>query len=208
MPVDATGTAVDGASSRSTRAAVLLSDVFAPPWVMLATQLVVAWHVTSSTAQALRWAVLTGMFTAVVPYAFVLLGVRLGRWSDRHIRVRHQRLVPTLFGLSTCLLGLVLLNVWGAPVQLLVVLVAIIASIPPFVLINVWWKISIHAGCMGGSLVVLTDILGAPAAVAGAAVLPLTSWARVRLRDHTTGQVIAGALLGAVVVASVYLPLR
>ncbi len=187
---------------------MVLSDVFAPPWVMLATQLVVAWHVTSSAAQALRWAVLTGMFTAVVPYAFVLLGVRLGRWSDRHIRLRHQRLVPILFGLSTSVLGLLLLRTWAAPTQLLVVLVAIIASIPPFVLINVWWKISVHAGCMGGSLVVLTDVLGAPAALVGAVVITLTCWARVRLRDHTTGQVIVGALLGAVIVAGVYVPLH
>jgi membrane-associated phospholipid phosphatase len=50
----------------------------------------------------------------------------------------------------------------------------------------------------GGTVAVLALGYG-PLALAGAPIVALVCWSRVRLRAHTAAQVIAGAILGAVV---------
>ncbi len=183
-----------------------MSDVFSPTLVMPATQLLVALAVSPTTTSALKWAGLTALFTAVIPYAFVLAGVRLGRLSDRNLRARKQRLVPVLFGLLTSLVGLAVVHHLGAPREVIAVTVAPIASIPAFLLVNtLWTKLSIHTGCMVGSVVVLTILGGPLVLVAGAFVLALTGWSRVRLRHHTLGQVLLGGLVGGTITAATYL---
>ena len=69
------------------------------------------------------------------------------------------------------------------------------------------WKVSIHATAAAGVAAVLTILFGPWLAltwpVAGA-----ICWSRIRLGDHTAGQVVAGAAVGAIAISSVYLLLR
>jgi membrane-associated phospholipid phosphatase len=51
---------------------------------------------------------------------------------------------------------------------------------------------------------VLTILFG-PAGVVAWPAVALVGWSRVRLRDHTTAQVVAGAAVGAATAAAVYL---
>jgi hypothetical protein len=195
-------------TDKSTRTARVVSDVFSPPWVMITTQLLVALAVSPTTTNALKWAGLTSLFTALIPYVFVLAGVRLGRWTDRNIRVRQQRVVPILFGLCTCLIGLVALYFLGAPQEVIAVTVAPIAAIPAFLIVNgLWTKLSIHTGCMVGSIIVLTTLFGPVTLAVGAPLLALTGWSRLRLRHHTLGQVLLGGMVGGAITAATYLSL-
>lgn len=188
------------------RLARAVSDVFSPTLVMPATQLLVALAVSPTTTSALKWAGLTALFTAVIPYAFVLAGVRLGRLSDRNLRARNQRLIPVLFGLLTSLVGLAVVHHLGAPREVIAVTVAPIASIPAFLLVNtLWTKLSIHTGCMVGSVVVLTILFGPLVLAVGAVLLALTGWSRVRLQHHTLGQVLLGGVVGGAITAATYL---
>lgn len=190
------------------RAARLVSDVFSPPWVMIGTLTVVALVVSPSIMSALKWAAVTGVFTAVLPYAFVIVGVRLGRLGDRNLRARDQRLVPVLFGLFTGLVGLGVLVHLGAPRAIIAATLAPIASMPPFLAINyAWTKLSIHTGCMVGATAVLTSILGPSVLVVALPLICLTGWSRLRLQHHTLGQVLLGGIVGGSITATVYLSL-
>jgi len=65
-------------------------------------------------------------------------------------------------------------------------------------LVTLVWKISIHVAVVAGSVVTLIALFGWPL-LALLPVVAATAWARVNVRDHTTKQVLAGAVLGATV---------
>ena len=81
-------------------------------------------------------------------------------------------------------------------------LVAGLGTGPPgmviFMCINFWWKISLHTALATG-LALVTGILYGW--IAGVAIVPLVlvGWARVELKEHSIAQVVAGALLAAII---------
>src|SRR5919202_6361807 len=57
-----------------------------------------------SRSRRMRWrAVLAVLFAAVVPMAYILVGVRRRPLSDRHVGVRHERPLPLLVGVASVL---------------------------------------------------------------------------------------------------------
>ncbi|MGC4745073.1 phosphatase PAP2 family protein [Micromonospora sp. DT201] len=66
---------------------------------------------------------------------------------------------------------------------------------------------SIHSAVAAGALVILMLTFG-PRLVVAAPLLALVGWSRVRLRDHTVPQVLAGGVLGALIAATVFGALR
>jgi membrane-associated phospholipid phosphatase len=65
------------------------------------------------------------------------------------------------------------------------------------------WKISIHCAVASGSATILSLMFGPPLMLTYLLVA-LTAWSRVELKDHTTAQVVAGAVLGAAAAALTY----
>ena len=61
--------------------------------------------------------------------------------------------------------------------------------------INLWWKISVHAMGIAGPMAAVLFAVGLPALLLLGFLLPVM-WSRVYLRRHTLCQVIAGAVLG------------
>jgi membrane-associated phospholipid phosphatase len=165
------------------------------PAVLLASQLIlVGWRATGS----LGWGALAALFAVAIPYAFVVRGVRHGRYGDHHIPERTSRRTPLLVALGSGVVGLALLAATGAPRDIIALLISGAAGIAAFGIVNQWWKISLHAGIAAGTVAVLTLLYGA-AALAGVPLVALVCWSRVRLRVHTIAQVVAGAILGALV---------
>ncbi|WP_223874687.1 phosphatase PAP2 family protein [Salinispora oceanensis] len=72
--------------------------------------------------------------------------------------------------------------------------------------INQVWKLSAHAAVSAGSAGVLINVFG-PALLVVVPVVALVAWSRVRLRDHTTSQVLAGAAVGVLVAVPTFLVL-
>ena len=121
--------------------------------------------------------------------------------------MREHRRGPLLIGLASVVTGLVLLAVAGAPRELTLLLIAGAVGLVVFAAITHWWKISFHAGVSGGTVAVLAAVFG-PAALIMVLLVPVVGWSRIRLAAHTAAEVVAGAVLGALIVAAVFLPLR
>lgn len=83
----------------------------------------------------------------------------------------------------------------------LVVSFGVIATV--FVIINHFWKISVHAAGVAGPLTALAYVFH-PGLLLLHFFTLLVMWSRVRLGAHTTGQVIAGAALSAIVTFLVF----
>lgn len=130
------------------------------------------------------WGLLAAVFAGAIPCAFTLYGVRRGRYGDRHVRVREERAVP-----------------------LLALVVAILAGVVATFTVTMWWKISVHPAVASATAVILPLVFG-PALLAARSEVAMVGWSRVRLGHHTIAQVVAGAVLDAVVAGSVFPALR
>ena len=78
-----------------------------------------------------------------------------------------------------------------------------LVSVALLAAITTVWKISIHCAVASGAVTMLALIFG-PWVVPAYALVALTAWSRVVLRDHTTAQVVAGSILGALAAIASY----
>jgi hypothetical protein len=184
-----------------------LTEVFAPAVLAALLPLIVGAQAAPSLPAGLLWGLLASTFCAVIPYAMIWHGVRQGRLSDRHIGVREQRTRPLLFGLASVTIGVTLLVLLHAPRELTALIVASLAGGVIATGINHFWKSSIHSGVAAATTVVLTMVFG-PWLLLTSAITAAVAWSRVHLRDHTTAQVLVGAVIGAVVAGTVFGALR
>jgi membrane-associated phospholipid phosphatase len=144
------------------------------------------------------WGLVASALCGGVPAAVIAMGVRSGRLDSHHIVDRARRTGPLLAAVAAVLMALVLLVALGAPRLLVATVTAMLAALAVTVPVTLRWKISFHAAVSAGTAVVLAHVLPPlPTAAAGAAVVALVCWARVRLAHHTPGQVLAGAAVGA-----------
>lgn len=180
------------------RSARLVTEVLAPANLVIGVLLVIGWHSTSSLAGA-GWGLLAGAFCGGLPIAYIVAGVRRGRWTDKHLKVRSQRWIPLFVTLGSVLVGTGLLLALDAPREV----VALVLTMA----VTIWWKVSVHTAVASGVAVVITVAYGWWAALLFLGVAAV-GWSRVSLRDHTTAQVIAGTILGGTAAAVVFAGLR
>jgi hypothetical protein len=191
----------------SYRVARGLTEIFAPAVLAAVLPIVIGLHAGRTVPVGLAWGLLASVFSAVIPYGMIWYGVRRGRLSDRHIGVREQRTKPLALGLLSVLVGLALLGLLGAPRELVALVVALFVGGLVATVINHFWKLSVHASVAAGSMVVLVLAFG-PALLATVVIVAAVGWSRVRLRDHTTAQVVAGTAIGALISSLVFGLLR
>ncbi|MFI9527240.1 phosphatase PAP2 family protein [Micromonospora rosaria] len=201
-PAAAASTSPPGEVSGA-RLARLVTEVTAP--VVLVTLLtgIVGWHSTGGGAHGLAWGLLATLFATGLPLAYIVGGVRRGRFTDHHVGVPEQRRLPLLFGLASSAVGWVLLAAFGAPRPLLALVAAGVVGLVVAVTVSPWWKMSIHTAVAAGVVVVLVLTFGVPL-LATVPLPALVGWSRVRLRDHTVPQVVAGGVVGGLVAGAVY----
>lgn len=188
------------------RTARLITDILAPANLVIAILLIIGWHSTSSVT-GLGWGLLAALFCGGIPFAVIMLGVKRGHWTDKHVRVREQRAVPLLSTMASVLIGISLLVALQAPRELFALVVAMLVGLITTMIVTVWWKVSVHTAVAGGVVVILLLAYGASVAplVLGIAAI---GWSRVALRDHTPAQTVLGALLGGLAAAVVFTALR
>jgi hypothetical protein len=78
-----------------TRTARLITDGLAPANLVITILLIIGWHSTNSLT-GLGWGLLAALFCGGIPLAVILLGVKRGKWTDKHVKVRQQRAIPLL----------------------------------------------------------------------------------------------------------------
>jgi len=180
--------------------------VVAPAQIVAVLLIVMSIHV-APPGEALRWAVLTVVFASLLPMAYIVYQVRRRRLTDHHVRVRRQRPVPMLVAIGCTALCLGLLGVLGAPRQLVALAAAGVAGLLVTFAITLAWKVSMHVATLAGAVTIAVIVFG-PLWVPLVLLILLVGWARVATGDHSAVQVAAGAVIGSLVAASVFLLLR
>ncbi len=184
------------------RAARTVTDGLEPKNVILAVCLVLG-VAQDDVLVGLAWAVHAIVFAAVIPMAYIKYGIRAGRWQDRHVGQRERRLhlIPVI--MSSVGVAIAAMVVLDAPPQMTALVVAMLATLGAILPVTAFWKISVHTSVSAGAVAILTVGVG----LWWTAAFPLVAligWSRVALRDHTLGQVVAGAALGSLVAGGVF----
>lgn len=126
-----------------------------------------------------------------------------GELKDHHIGDRSKRAKPFALSLISVAVGAAVIAIAGGPRELVGTIAVMFTVLLAGTVVNLWWKASVHGAVIAGSCTMLMLAFGFmawPAWILAGAV----GWSRVRLRDHTTAQVIAGLAMGVPVAAAVY----
>lgn len=192
-------------SARGDRAARIATEAFAPPVLAIVVPLVVGVKVADPPLLGVAWGALAAVFVGALPYLLLRILMRAGRISgDHHVPDRRERALPIVLALVSIVTGLVLLAVLGAPAAVTVFGVVTVAVLTTVGVVNLGWKLSGHAAVVATCAVVVLIAYGPWSLVLTAPIGLWTLWSRVRLGAHTPAQVVAGALVGAVLASAVW----
>ncbi|HLL68513.1 MAG TPA: phosphoesterase PA-phosphatase [Micromonosporaceae bacterium] len=189
------------------RLARVVTEALAPAVLVSVLLVLLGWHSDGYRPRGLLWGAVAALFESVLPFTYILRGVRSGRLTDHHIGDRRQRRGPLLVGVGSVVFGVVVLVALGAARALLAAVVAGGVGLVVAAVVSHWWKMSIHTAVAAGSCVILALVFG-PYALLALPLVVLVGWSRVQLTDHTVGQAVVGAVVGALVAGGVYAALR
>jgi len=186
------------------RIAYWISFLFHPFVIVAPLFYIVSFRYAEHAYEGALWGTLVCVGVAGAPYAFIRRGVKQGRWTDRDISRREQRLAPFLITLGCMLLSMVLLLVLRAPLPLLATFSGMVLAVAAALLVTqlARWKISLHLIGFTGAVLTLA-LLVTPRAYGLVPLIAVVGWARWRVRAHTPMQAAAGAALAAVVTFAV-----
>lgn len=171
-----------------------ISIIFSPVTISLPAIFLVALY--NQVPSSMFFAAIVVLFLSIGPMLYIVVGVSLGKFSDIDVSVRSQRLGPFLFGITSSLAGFFILLFNNAPKNLETVLLTASTIGLILMIITLWWKISMHASGIAGTVTFLAVLYGKFVLPAFLLVL-LVGWSRVVLKRHTVAQVTTGAILTA-----------
>lgn len=185
----------------------ILSWVFVPLLMpVYASILAFNYSMLSFTGLGTRWmfALIIFIVNVAIPSVLVLILKKIGVVQDVGLNNRQERFFPYVI----CILALIgtslFLSFKGAPQWLVMFYMGAAAAGIVEVIINRWWKISVHAAGIAGIVALLTYLLihefSMPGIqgwlIASIAIAGLLGSARVWLGRHTVLQVLAGYAVG------------
>ena len=186
------------------RIANLISNTLNPFLAGMITILIICLESTSSIPDALRWALIATGLSMLPIFLVVIYLVIKGRVDSVFANSRRQRTTIYWASLGLAAIDCVVLWLLGAPYSLVIsFLVALIAG-TIFMIINFWWKISLHTASITTLVVVLVILFGYFALIS-TLVIPIVMWSRVALRHHTLLQTLVAALLVPLIIVPLFM---
>ncbi len=175
----------------------LVSDIISPPIVWAILVVPVSFQYAQSTANAIFWAVLYGLFVCLLPILYVAFHVWRGNISDIHMKNRRERIRPLLVSILCTSIVWWLLRVLGAPRIFPLLALMTLLQMTIIAVITLGWQISMHMMSITGAVVIVAIIFSVTTAFLFLPVVPLVAAARLKLKRHTPAQIIAGTIIGA-----------
>lgn len=184
------------------RWAELISRIFHPTVNGIASFLAVGAFANTGRGWlfGLAWAMLCILVLITPTTLYFRNRVQRGNYSDHDVSHRGERNGLYAVAMGSILFGSVVLMLMGVPTVFLRLIVAGVAIVGLCGVINLNWKVSVHAASVG-ALATLLSILLRGFGIGFWVVVALVGWARVRTGNHTVLQVVAGwvvAIVGVV----------
>lgn len=174
----------------------ILSNIFHPVVLSIATFIIIGCYSGPTLLEGLGWALLCILLQILPGTFFFIWRLKKGNYSDEDVSQRHQRNELYLFTIICG--GLSILVIWllGMPTLFMAAQISAFALSLSSWIINMFWKISVHAATNASCATVALLLAPMLGVVLWICTL-LVGWARIRTRNHTPSQVLAGMLLAA-----------
>jgi len=191
--------------SNRRRIANYLSTAFSPYIIAALIIPIVIFVSTERVMEALFWSIVVPSILIGPTLAYVGFEVRKGNITDMHIRERVQRSKVYVIGIVSLIFLVFILSIFDAPNELQALIYSVaIGNVISFI-INMKWKISLHAEGMGGATVITLFIFGYSVAIVMSLISIAVFWSRIELQEHTLMQLVAGYSIAVVVTIGVFL---
>jgi len=181
------------------RVARLFSNIVSPPVLGATLGLAAGLHALP-TWRGLVWAVLYGLLVSLAPILFVLFLLKTGRVQELHMTNKRERYVPYLVGILSSAIVYGLVKWGGGPNVIGCLALFNSVQLAALGLVNFYWLISFHASAMSATALLSVLIFGRWTLLLTAPLLLTVAMVRLYLRRHTPAQIVAGILLGILVV--------
>ncbi|MFE4834471.1 hypothetical protein ACFRAU_07295 [Arthrobacter sp. NPDC056691] len=193
----------------ATRAARILSDIFAPAVSVFLICVLCGVAGRQHAWSGLGWGILLGTFCAVIPMTAIHIAVRRERLTDRHVTRREQRWWVFLVCVGSVLCAIATTLLLSAPGLLFWILLTMITGLVITGTVTLLGpKVSMHAFCLTSLLVVAATLVSPWWLLALPVLLPVVTFARLKLGHHTLVEVVLGTGLAFLVMfaAQQFLP--
>lgn len=188
---------------RSYALARWLSRVFNPIVLNIVSFFIVGAASLSTPAAGLKWAALCVLVLIIPPTLFYYVRLRQGVYSDEDVSVREQRNELYLVGFVWVLISILMLSLLGLPRPFLSLMLGALCMGLVGGLVNLFWKISAHASSVAATATIAL-LYWRPLGIILWACAIAVGWARVRTRNHTPMQVLAGFAAAVTIVLTVF----
>jgi membrane-associated phospholipid phosphatase len=196
--------------------ATVVSAVFNPLILPVAVFGVASVKLESTTSGFLMVNAVGLVFFVFIPF-FILVGMKRAKSVDSmDVTVREDRHRPFMYGLLSMGAGLVCFQYLPMQNGLIYIILCMISinNTTVAAIINLKWKISVHAMALSTTATVLYFLSGPfvlqwPGSSTSSMILLLVlftivmivQWSRIKLQMHTPSQVVAGTLLAIILTA-------
>lgn len=188
------------AQDESYRIGRILSQIFHPVPNGILSFLIVgvfAGDFVDHRWRGIGWALIVIAVLVLPPTVYFYFRLFRGHYSDDDISQRSQRHGLYFFSLGSVLLASLALYALSVPPVYLRLIGASIATLVICMLINFFWKVSVHSASIASLATISARFLPALGIALWIAAFAV-GWARIRTGNHTAGQVVAGWLIATV----------
>ena len=194
---------MEGKASRSTYLARVISKITNPCILSVLVLLLMAYTESTNVRVLIGWIAIVFLFLALLPLVYVYIRIYKSRGGTKLLAhptsflKQHPRdilILSLLLGLP----GLVILVFLEAPSLLLSTLVALLASSIVTALFNIFYRVSYHLAAVT-VLVLMAALTWGQIYFILLAVIPLVSWAKYRINEHTPAQLAIGIAVSVAV---------
>lgn len=176
---------------------------YVSPFSALVTGHILAAIAVGNARVGWGWSVLSLLIQLMPAMALYRIRLRQGRYSDPDMSRRSDRNEMYIVGGISLLTSVVVLYLADAPAPVLALAISYTLIAVASGVVNMWWKISMHASAIAAVATLATMQSRSLGAVFWLIVLAV-AWSRLHTRNHTRGQVVAGTLLATTVVYVMY----
>jgi membrane-associated phospholipid phosphatase len=172
----------------------VISTLFVPPSFSLIVYSIFAFTIERTTSDSLLLMTITTLFGFVLPILMFVIMRKKNIVSDQDALIKEQRTIPFLIASGIYSIGFLLLIFFKLNIVSIAFWFCFISNTFITILINRYWKISIHSMGASGAFAALIYTFGISMLPFFIIVL-LVGWSRIELKCHTLSQVVAGVVL-------------
>ena len=182
--------------------AQIISDVVSPPVVWAVMAFPIAARNAPTPEAAFTWALLYIFLLAFLPSLYVILQVRRGNITDRHMPLREERIRPFIVSLISGTIATVVFGFIGTSLTMWLFVISNLIQLMLMTLITMFWQISIHMISITAAVIMIGALFGIVPALILSPLILIVALARLKLHRHTRAQVIAGVVVGGLSVSA------